>query len=103
MQGCRARSKFAARILSKVPNIDMAQIDLRKRHRQTLAGRLRDGVHFINEDAYPLIASAMHVDRAALLSCRLDLYSCRSRLHALIAIHALQDQIGMSVVIPILR
>lgn len=56
----------------------------------------------VDEDTEPLVASAMGVDRTALLQCGLDLDPFGATLDGVVLVYALDHEVRMSVVVPVL-
>lgn len=80
----------------------MGEIKFGETHRATGLGRLCQGIDLIDEDAEPLISSAMGVNGAAGFSGGLDLHAVLSGLDRIIRILASNQKIGMAIEVGVL-
>jgi len=103
VQGRRSRAEFPARVLAKILSSDLAEVNLCKCHRVPADRRLGLVVHFVHENAHPLISGSVRVNRAARFPGRLDFDSFRAGLDLVFRVNSFDDQIGMSIEIPIFR
>ena len=96
------RSKLASRILAKIIERHVPEIHFRKRHWPAIRRWFRFRIDFVHKDTHPLIPIPMRIHRSALLSSGLDFYSFLSRLHGVVRINTLDDEVRMTVEIGIL-
>ena len=101
MQSGGSGAKFSAWISAKVVDPHMSQIHLIERHREPIAHWFGMVVHKVDEDAHPLLPSAVRVHGPAFFARRLDLDAFGARLDAIVRINAFHNQIRMSVEVPV--
>lgn len=89
-------------VVPEIGNLDLAEIDLSEFHRLAVLRRLRLVVGRVDENAHPLIATTMGIDGTTFLSGALNFDPVSAGSDGIVGIAPLDDEIGMSVEVPVL-
>ena len=103
MERGRPRPKLTSRILAKIVDHYVPEIHFAERDRSAIGRWLCLRIDFVNKNTHPLVPCAMCVNSTALFASGFYLYSLFSRLHGIVGINALNDEIRMTVEVAVLN
>src|SRR5436853_1913605 len=103
IESSRSSTKFSAGIFAKISQGDLRDIYLCEAHWTPRYYRLRFFVDVINKNTHPLLARAMRVNGASDLTGSFDLNAFHTRLNAIIWVNSLDQEVGMSIEVPVLN